>query len=114
MKTFDNIPEEKEGAIHFRAQMKFDELIDCVFEFWTWDGIQANSLIFHEEDVAHLSDEELKKMIIESPIFKKDNPYWATISRNREKYTFVNFNFEEISYLSSKTSTTTFPKSSDL
>lgn len=92
MKNFDNIPEEEEGAIHFRAQMKFNELIDCVFEFWTWDGIQANSLIFHKNDVSHLSDEELEKMIKESLIFKKDNS--VTISRKNEKYTFVNFNFE--------------------
>lgn len=90
MKNFDNIPRD-DGAILFRTENKFGEL-DCVFETWIWDGIQANSIIFHKNNVSHLSDEELEKMIKESLIFKKDNS--VTISRKNEKYTFVNFNFE--------------------
>ncbi len=30
---------------------------------WNWDGIYGQSLIFHSDDINHISDNDLKEML---------------------------------------------------
>ena len=58
----------------------------------TWEGIRAESLLFLADDVAHLDDEALERMVGASPMVKPGSS--LTVARERDGYTFVNFKFE--------------------
>lgn len=88
---FKNIPKDEDTRTFLRQQMKFGEF-EVVFEHWKWEGIEAESIIFVNVEVADLTDDELKEMVRESPIVNKDSG--ITIRRSKSGYTFVNFNFE--------------------
>jgi hypothetical protein len=71
--------------------MKFDEY-DVLYEQWIWDGIYGESIIFVEAELPHMTDEALEDFVAVSPIVKaKEN---ITISRGKNGYIFVNFNFK--------------------
>ena len=53
-------------------------------EHWTWEHIDALSLILRNEDADKMSDDELKALV--------DNSTGVTIKR-KEYFTFVNFGF---------------------
>jgi hypothetical protein len=88
---FDGVPTEKDTKILFRHQVKFGDY-DVLYEKWTWDGITAESVIFDNNDVAELSDEEIKDDVKSSPLVQSDSD--VTIKRSETGYTFVNFNFK--------------------
>ena len=92
MSKFDNIPEQENTEIIFRAEVKFGDL-DVVYEKWEWDGILAESIIFDEDDVSEMDDDEIISQVKDSPLFDgkiyKGDP---TIRRN-SGFVFVNFNF---------------------
>ena len=88
---FDGVPTEKDTKILFRHQVKFGNY-DVLYEKWTWDGITAESVIFDNNDVAELSDEEIKDDVKSSPLVQSDSD--VTIKRSETGYTFVNFNFK--------------------
>jgi len=87
---FANVPEDSGTTTLFRSPMKLGEL-DILYEKWRWGGIDAESIIFANEDVEALSDEDLEALVRQSPIVEKDSK--VTISRLAE-YSFVNFNFK--------------------
>jgi hypothetical protein len=60
--------------------------LDAVYEKWVWEGIIGQSYIFVNEDVEHLSDAELLEKL---GLSEKE----AALKRG-ERYTFVNFGFE--------------------
>lgn len=65
------------------------EGIEARYESWVWEGILGESLIFHTEAVAHLSDDELESLVDRNMVIKDHR---KTVKR-LDKYTFVNFNF---------------------
>jgi len=92
MSKFNNIPEDENTEIIFRAQVKFGDL-DVVYEKWEWDGVLAESIIFDEDDVSEMNDDEIINQVKDSPrseskIYKGD----PTI-RHLSGLVFVNLNF---------------------
>ena len=66
----------------------------AMHEYWMWDGIKAESLIFCSDDVSQLSDDDLKSICVAGNfILDKDNPYDFTVSRSTtSNFTFASFN----------------------
>ncbi len=88
-RDFSDLKVEADTTLLYRKTTEINE-ISCAFEMWNWDGIYGQSLIFHSDDVNHISDNDLKEMA--APLKKKADSD-ITIKR-KEKYTYVNFNFE--------------------
>jgi len=68
MSKFNNIPEQKDNEIIFRAETRFGDF-DVVYEKWEWDGILAESIIFDEDDVSEMDDDEIINQEKDSPLF---------------------------------------------
>jgi len=88
---FKNVPVEEDTRILFRDEAKLGDY-GVLYEMWSWEGISAESLIFVNDDVADLTDEELEQEVRKSPLVKKESA--VTIKRLEAGFTFVNFNFE--------------------
>ena len=69
---FKNIPTEKDTQILFSSNMLFGTY-EILFQKWFWDGIYTDSIIFHNDDINTVSEEELINEVKNSPIFKKDS-----------------------------------------
>jgi len=88
---FNKVPVEEDTAILFQTEAKLGKY-DILYQKWFWDGITAESIIFANEDVDDLEEEEIIKEVKASPLLKKDSK--ITFKRSDTGYTFVNFNFE--------------------
>ena len=64
----------------------------CI-RLWSWDGTRAESIIFMDDDVKGLSEDEIKEIVKASSLLK-DKESRMTFSQSGSGYTFVNFNFE--------------------
>lgn len=88
--SFNNVPKDKGTRIIDQQELTIDTLT-ALKQRWIWDGVLADSLIFHSHDIEGLDDDALLSfinlhtdtMIIGSVTFK----------RNQSGYCFVNFNF---------------------
>ena len=89
MSKFNNIPEQKDTKIIFREETRFGDF-DVVYEKWEWDGILAESIIFDEDDVSEMDDDEIINNVKDSPLF--DDKGELTI-RHSSSFVFVNFSF---------------------
>jgi len=89
-KKFDNVPVEEDTRMLFRKETKLDKY-DVLYEQWSWDGIYAESIIFANDDISGLSDEEIEQEARKSPLIQEGSG--ITLKRLKE-FTFVNFNFE--------------------
>ena len=89
---FNSVPVEDDTKIIFQLECSFGKY-DVLYQKWFWDGIMAESIIFDDEDVSELNDEEIEAELRESPLIKKANSC-ITIKRSESGFTFVNFNFE--------------------
>ena len=92
MSKFNNIPVEKDAEIIFRAENKFGDL-DVVYEKWEWDGILAESIIFNEDDVSEMNDDEIINKVKDSPLFDEKLYKGDPTIRHNSGFVFVNFNF---------------------
>lgn len=90
-REFDDLTLEADTKLLSRGKVKLKD-IELVHENWEWDGVYGDSAIFYTDDVKHMSDEELKKLV--SPLLKE--PGSAVTIKRKEKYTFTNFNFEMV------------------
>lgn len=91
---FKNIPVDDDTNISSSLQVKFGGL-DCMYQQWSTESINGSSLIFHCNDVAAYTNEELEQWLRESPLLKQEGSV-VTVSRNADmEYVFVNFNFSE-------------------
>jgi hypothetical protein len=90
-KKFENLPVEEGTRISFRTEANFGKY-EVLYEMWTWEGISAESIIFANDDISDLSDEELEREVRKSPLVKKESA--VTIKHLDAGFTFVNFNFE--------------------
>ena len=88
---FKDVPVEHDTTIISQQETKLGEYT-VLHQVWFWDGITAESIIFANEDVVDLSDQEIEMKVKTSPFLKPDSS--ITMTRNRSGFTFVNFNFE--------------------
>ncbi|MEX1346406.1 MAG: hypothetical protein AB1Z31_01635 [Desulfobacterales bacterium] len=87
---FNVVPIETDTTILFQQEGKLDEF-SVRFEIWSWDGIEAESIIFLNADVVGLTDQEIKTLARKSPIVKEGSA--MTLNRSTD-FIFCNFNFE--------------------
>lgn len=87
---FSGVSKEDDTRILFRKEVKLGNY-DVLHEKWNWEGIKAESIIFANDDISGLTDEEVEQEARKSPLIKEGSQ--ITLKRSKE-FTFVNFNFE--------------------
>jgi hypothetical protein len=90
---FDNVPTEEDTAITLSLESKFGEY-DVLYQQWVWDGIQANSLIFDNDDIADIDLQSLIEEVRNSPLINDTSKQLT--SKTLKQHTFINFNFEQV------------------
>ena len=90
MSKFNNIPEEKDTEIIFRVEAKLGDF-DILYEKWKWDGILAESIIFDEDDVSEMDDDEIINQVKDSPLFDDKIYKGDPTIRHNSGFIFVNF-----------------------
>ena len=88
---FNVVPIETDTRILYQQEGKLCGY-DIRYEIWSWDGIEAGSIIFFNDDVAGLTDQEIKKVVLTSGLINEGST--MTLNRSDSGYTFCNFNFE--------------------
>ena len=94
MNDFKLVPVELDTTITSEQEIQVVNL-PALHQNWNWDGIVAESIIFHAEDVKDLTDEVLFEKV-KLYCFQKDTVTLTeqhTIKRDSSGFTFVNFNF---------------------
>lgn len=91
IKKFEEVPVEENTIITFQSEVKFGKY-DVLYQKWFWDGINAESIIFANNDIDGLTDDDVKKEVKASPLLKEGSS--VTLKRSETGFTFVNFNFE--------------------
>ncbi len=87
---FKDIPVEEDTRIITSVEAKIEDY-DVVYQKWHWDGITAESVIFFNDDVADLTEEQIKhEVALCTALVKEDS---QLTFKKGDKYTFVNFNF---------------------
>ncbi len=87
---FKDVPVEQDTQIIASMEAKVEKY-DVLYQKWYWSGIHAESVIFYNEDIAALTEEEVKKEVaLCTALVKQDS---QLTYKKGEKYTFVNFNF---------------------
>jgi hypothetical protein len=87
---FKDLPVEEDTQIITSVEAKIEDY-DVVYQKWYWDGIYAESIIFFNDDVADLTEDQIKKEVAQCTALIKENSQMTF--KRLEKYTFVNFNF---------------------
>ncbi len=91
MSKFNNVPVEEDTKILFQQEVTLGEY-EVLYQKWIWDGITAESIIFADEDIVKLKDNEIEAAVKTSPLLKEDSS--ITLNRSESGFTFVNFNFK--------------------
>lgn len=91
MKNLKDVPDDPDTTIINQQEVVVNNL-PALHQQWSWEGIVAESVIFHADDVEHLEDAALFEMVRIHCNIDPDKRY--TIKRSSSGYTFVNFNFE--------------------
>ena len=91
MDKFKNIPFAGEDTKILFQKLRKLASYDVILDTWCWEGFTASSIIFYTNDVAHLSEDEIKALVKNSDFIEPGSD--LTYSLAEEGYTFVNFNF---------------------
>ena len=62
----------------------------CAHENWEWDGVRPESLIFYKENLEDLNEDGIFDFVSTH----KKNKRSDSIIKIKEKYIYVNYNFE--------------------
>jgi hypothetical protein len=89
---FRNVSLEDDTKIH-SLNMKTIGGFRCRYERWSWEGTQAESLIFLVKDVAHLSDDELVAIIIADPKSLMLTDVYTLKRIEESGFVFFNYDF---------------------
>lgn len=89
---FKNINVESDTKIHAIKYLNLDGM-DCRYEFWGWDGIEAESLIFCTPELRASTDDYFRELIGMISKTKATEPLEFT-SKSDPVYTYLNFNFK--------------------
>ena len=87
---FNNISIEKDTRILFQKEDKLGDY-DVRHEVWSWEGYRGESLIFSNDDVAGLPDQDIKRLVRASGLINEGSA--MTLNRSTD-FTFCNFHFE--------------------
>jgi hypothetical protein len=88
---FKNIRIESDTKIHAIKYLNLDGT-DCRYEFWEWDGVEAESLIFCTPDLKEVTEGYFQKLIELISNTNAAAPGKFT-SKSDPEYTYLNFNF---------------------
>ncbi len=91
--VFKDVPVDEGTKIIQEHEIRIGHL-SALIQQWVWEGIVAESVIFHAKEVFDLSDEELFEMVKVNYTVGADQRY--TVKRAADGYTFVNFNFKDL------------------
>lgn len=89
-KKFDGVPVEEDTRIRYRKEVRLGKF-DVLYEKWCWEGILAESIIFANDDVSGLTDEEIEHEVRKSPLVKNGS---EILLKRSAGFIFANFNFE--------------------
>lgn len=87
---FKNIPVESDTEILASVEAKIADY-DVIYQKWYWGGIHAESVIFSNDDIADLDEDQVKSKVSKCTALVKEGSQLTY--KKGEKYTFVNFNF---------------------
>mgnify|MGYP000672242412 CR=1 FL=1 len=90
--NFNDIPCDTDTKIILELASKLNGY-NILYQKWSWDGINGESVIFHFKDIIDLKEDEVIKIVKDSPLVQKDSK--LTFSQ-KNNYVFVNFNFKTI------------------
>ena len=88
---FKDVPVERDTQIIASIQAHINAY-EVLYQKWYWDGIYAESVIFLNEDVADLNEEQIKKEVALCTALVNEDTKMTY--KKGDKYTFVNFNFK--------------------
>ena len=88
-RKFNDLTIEEDTKLISRVITKVKD-ISCVHEFWNWDGVSGESIIFYTEDVKSLADSDILELVFNKEL-KNIKDY--TLKR-QDKFVYVNFNFK--------------------
>ncbi len=88
---FANVSVESDTVILFE---RFHTIggFEVLYQIWRWENYQGDSIIFANEDVDGLDEEEIKNMVKNDSVCMPGSN--LTYKRGESGFTFVNFNFE--------------------
>ncbi len=90
---FENVPVDEDTTIFTSLEAEFGDY--CVlYQAWSWDGINAESIIFCTEDIKHLSKGDLLSEVSDSSLIKAEFKEQQITYKQNKDFTYVNFNFE--------------------
>lgn len=92
MEKFKDIILDPDTTLLHQQFIKIDN-IDCKYEIWIWDGIEAESLIFCTNELESTEELYLKTLILKFLDKTDCNDVKFTYKSNKG-YTFLNFNFK--------------------
>jgi len=87
---FDGVPIEEGTIIIFQLEAAFGKY-KVLYQKWKWEGVTAESVIFDNQDIVTMSDDEIIMEVKNSPLLNPDAE--LTFKRSESGFTFVNFNF---------------------
>jgi len=87
---FLNLPVEKDTKIKKTTHVRLCGF-DALHQFWSWDGIIAESIIFFSADIENINEAE----IIDIVKIRFEVNSTLTFKQSDTGYTFVNFNFRD-------------------
>lgn len=87
---FKDLPMEEDTQIITNVKANIEQF-DVVYQKWKWDGIMAESVIFFNEDITELTEDQIKNEVALCTALVKKNSQMTY--KKGDKYTFVNFNF---------------------
>ncbi|MCG2419800.1 hypothetical protein K8089_12280 [Aequorivita sp. F47161] len=88
---FKDVPVEQDTQIIASMEARI-EAYPVLYQKWYWDGIYAESVIFLNEDIADLNEEQIKKEVALCTALVQEGSQLTY--KKGDKYTFVNFNFK--------------------
>lgn len=84
---FTNIPSDPDTRILWSKRILVGGF-DALFQGWNWDGLAGISVIFSGEDVNHLSDTEIVRMVATEGLDRSFAD--AMLGKSRQPFVFVN------------------------
>jgi hypothetical protein len=88
---FNQVKTDEDTVITAHVECMFGDY-PVLYQKWTWEGIDAESLIFCNGDIAAISLNELVDEVRKSPLV--NCPEEEITHSVKDLYTFLNFNFK--------------------
>ncbi len=89
---FKNVPLDADTKIKKQKECKVAEF-DVLYQKWLWDGVLGETIIFAEEDVKDINEQQLRQLVLDSE-FIHSKEAKMTFNRSGKDFVFVNFGFE--------------------